>query len=98
MLRMLTADIVFLATLLVMGGCNLYFAPRIKAGRIAMQWNFGGNPIWSAPKLAGMWGPLAFAVLIRLAIGAAQIYAPDKVHGVEIGLALYSAIILAVMS
>ena len=43
-----------------------------------------------------MWGPLAFAVLIRLVIWVAQIYTPDKVHGVEIGLILYSAIILAV--
>ncbi|MEA2924199.1 MAG: hypothetical protein QOD25_1321, partial [Alphaproteobacteria bacterium] len=36
------------------------------------------------------------AVLIRLVIGVVQIYAPDKLHGVEIGLILYSAIILAV--
>ena len=93
---MFTADIIFFAALLVMAGCNLYFAPRIKADRIAMQWRFGGTPSWYAPRLAGMWGPLTFAVLIRLVIWAAQIYTPDKVHGVEIGLILFSAIILAV--
>ena len=93
---MLTADIVFVAALIVMVGCNLYFTPRIKADRIAMQWSFGGNPTWSAPKLAGMWGPVAFAVLIRLVIWAAQTYTPDKVHGVEIGLTLYSVVMLAV--
>ena len=93
---MLAADIVFLAALVAMVGCNLYFAPLIKADRIAMQWSFGGNPTWCAPKLAGMWGPLAFADLVRLVIGATQIYAPDKVHGAEIGLALFSAIVLAV--
>jgi hypothetical protein len=93
---MLTADIVFFAALIVMAGCNLYFAPRIKADRIGMQWGFGGTPTWYAPRLAGMWGPLGFAVLIRLVIWAAQIYTPDKVHGVEIGLILFSAIILAV--
>jgi len=93
---MITADIVFVRALILMAGCNLYFAPRIKADRIAMQWSFGGNPTWHAPKLAGMWGPLAFAVVIRLAILAAQSYSPDKVHGVEIGLILFSAIIVVV--
>ena len=91
---MITADIVFIVALILMAGCDLYFAPRIKADRIAMQWNFSGNPTWYAPKLAGMWGPLAFAVVIRLAILAAQIYSPDRVHSVEIGLILFSAIIL----
>jgi len=93
---MLTADIVFVAALILMAGCNLYFAPRITADRIAMQWGVGGNPTWHAPKLAAMWGPLALAVLIRLAIWAAQTYTPDKVHGAEIGLILFSAIILVV--
>ena len=93
---MLTADIAFAAALIGMLGCNLYFAPRIKADRIAMQWSFGGNPTWYAPRLAAIWGPSAFAALIRLVIAAAQIYTPDKVHGAEIGLTLYSAIMLAV--
>jgi hypothetical protein len=93
---MLTADIVFVAALIVMAGCNLYFAPRINADRIAMQWSFGGSQTWHAPKLMGMWGPLAFAVFVRSVIWAAQTYAPDKVHGADIGLILFSAIILAV--
>jgi hypothetical protein len=93
---MLTADIVFVAALIVMVGCNFYFWPRINADCVAMQWSFGGNPIWHAPKLAAIWGPLVFAFVIRLVILAAQIYAPDKVHGIEIGLSLFSFIILAV--
>jgi len=93
---MLTADIVFVVALILMAGCNLYFAPRIKADRIAMQWSVSGNPTWHAPKLAAMWGPLALAVVIRLVIWAAQNTTPDKVHGVEIGLILFSAIILVV--
>lgn len=93
---MLTADIVFVAALIVMAGCNFYFAPRIKADRIAMQWSFGGNPTWYAPKLAGMWGPLAFSIVVRFLIWLAQTYTPDKVHAVEAGLTLYSVIILIV--
>ena len=93
---MLTADIIFVVALILMAGCNLYVAPRIKADRIAMQWSVGGNPTWHAPKLAAMWGPSALAVLIRLVVWAAQTYTPDKVHGVEIGLTLFSAIILVV--
>ena len=60
-----------------------------------MQWSVGGHPTWYALRLAAIWGPLAFAVFIRLVIAAAQDYTPDKVHGVEIGLSLYSAIMLA---
>lgn len=93
---MLTADIALVAALFVMAGSNLHFAPRIKADRIAMQWSLGGIPAWSAPKLAAMWGPLVFAVVIRMTIWAAQTYAPDKVHGAEIGLTLFSAIIVVV--
>jgi len=61
-----------------------------------MQWSVSGNPTWHAPKLAAMWGPLALAVIIRLVIWAAQNTTPDKMHGVEIGLILFSAIILVV--
>jgi hypothetical protein len=86
-------DLAFVVALAVMAGCNLYFAPRIKGDRIAMHWSFRGEPTWYAPKLAGLWGLLAFALFIRLVIWAAQTYAPDKVHGAEIGLTLFSVII-----
>jgi len=33
--------------------------------------------------------------MVRLVIWAAQTYAPDKVHGVDIGLALFSVVIAA---
>lgn len=92
---MVTADIAFVAALLVMTACNLYFAPRIGA-RVAMQWSFRGEPTWHAPKLAALWGPLAFAVLIRLVILLGMTYTPDKVHGPEIGVLLLSIVIAAV--
>ena len=88
-------DLAFVIALVVMAGFNLYFAPRIKGDRIAMQWSFGGKPTWYASKLAGMWGPIAFAVVVRLVIWAAQTYTPDKVHGVDIGLVLFSVVIAA---
>jgi hypothetical protein len=91
---MLTADIAFTAALIAMIACNVHFAPRIKSDRIAMQWSLGGKPTWYAPKLAGLWGPPAFAVLVRLAIWAAQTWTPDKVHGADIGLTLASAVIV----
>jgi hypothetical protein len=89
-------DLAFVIALAVMAGFNLYFAQRIKGDRIAMQWNFGGKPTWHASKFAGMWGPIAFAVIVRLVIWAAQTYTPDKVHGVDIGLVLFSVIIATV--
>jgi hypothetical protein len=93
---MLTADIAFATVLIAMIACSVYFAPRIKSDRIAMQWSFAGKPTWYAPKLAGLWGPLAFAVLVRLVIWGAQTWMPDKVHGAEIGLTLASAVIVVV--
>jgi len=89
------ADIVFVAALAAMAGCNLYFSPRIAGERIAMQWGFDGKPTWTAPKLAAMWGMVAFAVVIRLVIYLAMTTTPDKVHGPEIGVVLFSIIIAA---
>lgn len=88
-------DLAFLIALAVMVGLNLYFGPRIKGDRIAMQWSFRGKPTWYASKLAGMWWPVAFAVIIRLLIWAAQTYTPDNVHGVDIGLVLFSVVTAA---
>jgi hypothetical protein len=89
-------DLVFFIALAVMVVLNLYFAPRIEGDRIAMQWTFGGTPTWYASKFAAMWGPVAFAVIVRLVIWAAQTYTPDLVHGVDIGLVLFSVINAAV--
>lgn len=47
---MLAADLVFLIAIGFVIGCNLYFEPRIKTDRIAMQWVLEGKPTWSAPK------------------------------------------------
>jgi hypothetical protein len=58
---MLTADIVFVAALLVMAGCNLYFGPNLRE-RVAMQWSLTGRPTWFLPMRAAMWGPVAFAL------------------------------------
>lgn len=92
---MLTADLAFVAALIVMVGCNLYFSPRIAGERIAMQWGLDGKPTWTAPKLAGMWGMVALAVIVRLVIYLAMAYTPDKVHAPEIGVLLFSIIIAA---
>jgi hypothetical protein len=91
---MLAADIAFAAALLVMIGCNLYFAPRI-GERVAMQWSLRGEPTWHAPKLAALWGPVAFVVLIRLVVYLAMTYTPDKAHGPEIGVLGVSVIAAA---
>lgn len=92
---MLTADLALITALLVMTGVNLYFAPRI-GERVVMQWSFRGEPTWTAPKLAALWGPVAFTVLVRLVIFLVTTYEPNKVHGPEIGVLLLSVIVAAV--
>jgi hypothetical protein len=91
---MLTADIAFIAALAVMVGCNLYFAPRV-GERITIQRGFDGNPTRTAPKLTAMWGMVAFALVVRLVIYLAMTYTPDKVHGLEIGVLLFSIVAAA---
>ncbi len=44
---MLTADTLFIAALAFAIACSLYFAPRIRSDRVAMQWGFDGKPTWS---------------------------------------------------
>jgi hypothetical protein len=83
---MLAADYIFCAAILIVVGCNLYFGPRIKGERMAMQWGVDGRPTWSAPKQIALWGMLAFMLAVRLLIWAASTYAPSRVHGVEIGI------------
>jgi hypothetical protein len=93
---MLVADYVFWPAVAFIAGCNLYFTPRIRGDRIAMQWGFDGEPTWYAPKAVGLWGMVAFALAVRLLIWAASSYVPEKVHGAEIGLLLFSVIVAAV--
>lgn len=90
---MLSADLVFLIALGFVIACNLYFEPRIKNDRVAMQWGMNGKPTWSAPKRWALWGMVAFMVTVRAFIWAAMTYMPDKVHSPELGLTLFSIIV-----
>ena len=92
---MLAADYVFWPAVLLMLAANLYYGPRIKSGRIAMQWGLDGKPTWYAPKPIALWGALASALAVRLLIWAAMTYMPDIVHGPEIGLLLFSVTVAA---
>jgi hypothetical protein len=68
---MLAADYMFWPAVAFIVGCNLYFWPRIRSDRMAMQWGFDGEPTWYAPKAVGLWGIVAFALAVRLLIWAA---------------------------
>jgi hypothetical protein len=87
---MLTADYVFAAAVLFVIGCNLYFGPRIGSERIAMQWGLDGKPTWYAPKQLALWGMVVFMFAVRAFIWAAVTYIPQSVHGVEVGIVLFS--------
>jgi hypothetical protein len=53
--RTMMADYAFGLGIAFIIGCSLYFGPRIKSNRMAMQWRFDGKPTWHAPKLLGLW-------------------------------------------
>jgi hypothetical protein len=90
---MLAADLVFLIAVGFVIACNLYFGPRIKSDRIAMQWGLDGKPTWSAPKRWALWGMVALMLAVRGIIWAAMTYIPEKTHSPELGLVLFSIII-----
>jgi hypothetical protein len=90
------ADYVFVAAVALVVGCNLYFGPRIKRERIAMQWGLDGKPTWYAPKQVALWGMVLFMLAVRLFIWLASTYAPQTVHGVEPGIVGFSVITAAV--
>ena len=92
---MLPSDYVFWTALILMAGASLYLGPRIGSRRVAMQWGLDGKPTWSAPKAIGLWGLVAFALAVRWLIWALETYAPDRVHGAEIALLLFSVIVAA---
>lgn len=90
---MLIADYVFCLAVLLLTAANLYFGPRITSERLPMQWGFDGKPTWHAPKAVALWWIVAFALALRLFIWAAMTYAPEKVHGPEIGVLLVSIVL-----
>ena len=92
---MLTADYAFWSAIVFMAGCSLFFAPRIRSDRMAMQWGFDGKPTWSAPKAIGLWVTVVLALLTRLLIWVAMAYFPQTVHGAEPGLLMASIVFVA---
>jgi hypothetical protein len=62
---MLGADLVFWPALVFIIACNLYFGPKIKSDRIAMQWGIDRKPTWSAQKWDALWGMVAFMLAGR---------------------------------
>jgi len=93
---MLNADVVFWLAIAIMVGCSLYFGPRIKSHRVAMQWGLDGKPTWTAPKSVALWLTIAFALLARLLIWLAMTYAAGKVNSPELGLFIVSLVAVAV--
>jgi hypothetical protein len=89
------ADYVFSAAVAVVVGCNLYFGPRITRERVAMQWRSDGTPTWHAPKWVALWAMVLFMLAVRLTIWLASTYAPQSVHGADLGIVLFSVIVAA---
>ena len=92
---MLTADYLFLAALAFVVACSLYFAPRIRSDRIAMQWGFDGKPTWHAPKRLAIWAVPASMLAVRLFIWAAMTWAPARVQWPELAIVLLAFIAAA---
>src|SRR5437763_418343 len=95
-MTMLSADYAFWPAVAFIVVVNLYYGPRIRRDRMAMQWGLDGSPTWYAPKAVALWGMVALALAVRLLIWAAMTYAADKVHGAEVGLLLFSIIVMVV--
>lgn len=93
---MLAADYAFWPAVAFLVACNLYYGPRIKSNRVAMQWGLDRKPTWHARKQIALWGTVVFALIVRLLIWAAMTYAPSRVNSPEIGLLLFSVILPAV--
>jgi hypothetical protein len=89
---LLAADYVFGAAVVLVVGCSLYCGPRIKRERVAMQWGVDGKPTWPAPRWVAPWCMVPFMLAIRLFIWLASTYAPQSVHGAELGIVLFSVI------
>jgi hypothetical protein len=87
---MLPADYVSGLAVALVVTLNFYFGRRIEQDRIAMQWGRNGEPTWSAPKWFAMWGMVVFMGSVRLFIWLVSTYAPQSVHGVELGIVIFS--------
>jgi hypothetical protein len=94
-MHMPPADYVLIAGLAAVIGCSLYFGPRIRADRVAMQWGVDGSPNWYAPKWLALWGMVPFLLAVRLLIWLASTYTPQLVHGEQIGIAGMSITVVA---
>ena len=92
---MLTADTLFIAALAFVIACSLYFAPRIRSDRVAMQWGFDGKPTWHAPKRLAIWAVPASMLGVRLFIWAAMTWAPARVQWPELAIVLLALIAAA---
>jgi Protein of unknown function (DUF1648) len=92
---MLPADYFFAASVAFVVACNLHFGPRISSDRVAMQWGLDGSPNWYAPKWLALWGMVAFMLAVRLFIWLTATYAPQHVHGVQLGILGMSATVAA---
>jgi hypothetical protein len=93
---MSAADFVFGAAVAFVIACNIYFAPRIKGGRVAMQWGLDGKPTWYAPKWLALWGMAAFMLVVRLSVWLAAAYDPQNVRGAALGIVIFSVTFAAV--
>jgi hypothetical protein len=91
----LPADYVFGSAIALVVACNFYFGPRIGRDRVAMQWGSNGKPTWYAPKWLALWGMVFFMVAVRLFIWLVSTYAPESVHGVELGIGGFSVVVVA---
>lgn len=89
---MLPADYIFGFAVALVVGFSLYFGPRIERERVAMQWGPNGEPTWYAPKWLAMWGMIVFMASVRLFIWLASTYAPQHVHGAELGIVIFSLV------
>jgi hypothetical protein len=87
------SDIVFGIALAVMAGVSIYFAGRVTAPRLPMQWGFDRKPTWFAPRLVALWFSVGLAVLVRLFILVLETHAPEKLNKASLGLILFSVII-----
>ena len=88
-------DLALLLALVFVSGANLACASRITAERVPMRWGLDGRPTWYASKSVGLWLPVLFAVATRAGVYAAQVYTPDKIHGLNVGLAGFAIVIAA---
>ena len=89
-------DVVFGLALIVMAAVSIYYAGRINAPKLPMQWGISVEPTWFAPRLIALWFSFGLAVLARLFIVLMETYAPQKLHDVSVGLIVFSVIITVI--